>query len=309
MNFKNLLIYLDKLASDELLSFPGKSHAVARKLDTLSNAECCDLAYNIHVIPEKYGHDSSEEKLYAKASDALVTAIFRHFGLTTRVLDERGDAADVIGQSSHHNYSFVADSKVFRLSRTAKNQKDFKVSSMAQWKGDNDYATVVCPLYQYPSTSSAIFAQSLNYNVALLSFEHLIFLQNHNAVESKNKNFSKLFNYPSLVSNRITHSERKKAAPLMSALNEIVCDLAETTIDVWESFKEEFKAHLSTRAKEERAYWEGQKSRFKKMSRSEAIAELILMAKIESKIDLISSYIDNNDSYSGDVGFIAEGDD
>lgn len=58
--------------------------------------------------------------------------------LETRVLTERGDAADVEAVSS--NFSFVADAKAFRLSRTARNQKDFKVQAMDRWKHGTPYA-------------------------------------------------------------------------------------------------------------------------------------------------------------------------
>lgn len=86
-------------------------------------------------IPESYNHDSSEEKLYSKYTDALIAAAYDAIGLKSLVLTERADAADVevVGK----DYSFVADAKVFRLSRTAKNQKDFKVQAMDGWKRGN----------------------------------------------------------------------------------------------------------------------------------------------------------------------------
>jgi len=75
------------------------------------------------AIPESYGHDTSEEKLYSKYTDALISAAYSHMGFKSRVLTERVDAADV--EVVTENYSFFADAKVFRLSRTEKNQKDF----------------------------------------------------------------------------------------------------------------------------------------------------------------------------------------
>jgi type II restriction enzyme len=78
--------------------------------------------------------DSTHEKLYAKMSDCVVAHLFTKLGFETKVLIERADCADVVARNLFHNYSFAADSKVFRLSRTAKNQKDFKVNSMKEWK-------------------------------------------------------------------------------------------------------------------------------------------------------------------------------
>jgi len=72
-------------------------------------------------IPESYRHDSSEEKLYSKYTDCLLSLTYQTLGLKSLVIKERADVADVevFGQ----NYSFVADAKVFRLSRTAKKSK------------------------------------------------------------------------------------------------------------------------------------------------------------------------------------------
>ncbi len=79
-------------------------------------------------IPESYGHDTSEEKLYSKYTDCLLSLAYNELGLKSLVLKERADAADV--EAFAKDYSFVADAKAFRLSRTAKNQKDFKVQAM-----------------------------------------------------------------------------------------------------------------------------------------------------------------------------------
>ena len=80
------------------------------------------------AIPEQYGHDSSEEKLYSKYTDALISESLSAIGLRSAVIDARGDSADV--QARAVAYSLVADAKAFRLSRTAKNQKDFKIQAM-----------------------------------------------------------------------------------------------------------------------------------------------------------------------------------
>ena len=78
------------------------------------------------TIPETYIHDSSEEKLYSKYTDILLGSIFNVMGFQSTVLSQRSDAADVECTTIDLNYSFVADAKAFRMSRTAKNQKDFK---------------------------------------------------------------------------------------------------------------------------------------------------------------------------------------
>lgn len=125
-------------------------------------------------IPEKYPHDSSEEKLYSKYTDSVISHAFSCLGMNSRVLTERADAADVEVIAS--DYTFVADAKAFRLSRTAKNQKDFKVQAMDGWRGKNDFSIVVCPIYQLPKRESQIYHQAISRNVCILSYSHLCIL-------------------------------------------------------------------------------------------------------------------------------------
>ncbi len=126
------------------------------------------------AIPESYGHDTSEEKLYSKYTDTLISEAFNFMGLRSVVLTERADSADV--EAVAGDYSFVADAKVFRLSRTAKNQKDFKVQAMHGWKHGKPFAMVVCPLYQLPSRNSQIYQQAAAQNVCVFSYSHLAVL-------------------------------------------------------------------------------------------------------------------------------------
>jgi len=126
------------------------------------------------AIPESYGHDSSEEKLYSKYTDALLAESFKAIGLKSLVLKGRADVADV--ECVAEGYSFVADAKAFRLSRTAKNQKDFKVQAMNTWKRGKPYALVVCPLYQLPARSSQIYQQAVTLDVCILYYAHLAVL-------------------------------------------------------------------------------------------------------------------------------------
>ena len=99
-----------------------------------ADSSFADTLRQTGVIPEAIGHDSTEEKLFAKASDAALSRAFRELGLKSIILKERADSADVLAESPIHGYSIAADAKAFRLSRTAKNQKDFKVAALSGWR-------------------------------------------------------------------------------------------------------------------------------------------------------------------------------
>lgn len=126
------------------------------------------------ILPEMFDHDSSEEKVWAKLSDIILAKALNHLGIQAEVLGARGNSADVYGKTDE--YTLVGDAKTFRLSRTAKNQKDFKVSALDSWKQSNNYAMLAAPLTQYPNKKSQIYSQAIEKNVTLISYTHLHFL-------------------------------------------------------------------------------------------------------------------------------------
>ncbi len=147
------------------------------EISKLGNSNLIDHLRLCGNIPESYGHDSSEEKLYSKYTDIILALAFKTMGLKSLVLTERADVADIDVYAK--NYSFVADAKAFRLSRTAKSQKDFKVQAMDNWKHGKSYAMVVAPIYQLPGRSSQIYLQASTRNVCVFTYSHLSLLVNY----------------------------------------------------------------------------------------------------------------------------------
>ena len=105
----------------------------------------------------------------AKTSNAF-EMLEEQFGNITKS-DLSNQIADVYAKTN--DYTLVGDAKCFRLSRTAKNQKDFKVSALDDWRRTGTYAVLVSPLFQYPVDRSQIYAQAISRNVTLLSLTHL----------------------------------------------------------------------------------------------------------------------------------------
>src|ERR1035437_7608433 len=96
-----------------------------KQISKTTRKELSENIIECGILPEMFGHDSSEEKLWAKFSDIILAQSLNHLGIKSEVLGARGNSADVYGKTKE--YSIVGDAKTFRLSRTAKNQKDFKV--------------------------------------------------------------------------------------------------------------------------------------------------------------------------------------
>ncbi len=113
---------VEKIKALSVKEFKCAAEEIRKFIDKIPEDEFKAIVKQIGIIPENIEHDSTEEKLYSKASDIVLARCFRLLGLASRALDERADSADILAESiSGYNYSLVADAKCFRLSRTAKN--------------------------------------------------------------------------------------------------------------------------------------------------------------------------------------------
>lgn len=243
----------------------------------------------IGTIPEWIAHDSTEEKLFSKASDAILSRAFREIGLKSTVLKERGDSADVLAESPIHEYTLVADAKAFRMSRTAKNQKDFKVVALSGWRKDADYAVLCSPYFQYPSKSSQIYEQAISHNVCLFSWEHLIFLIENEIKETEDLSLAPLWGFCDSYSHEILCSDMKKC--FMGKFN--VALLCLTGLSD-KAFSAQLESQISTiveRGTQEKVFWQSEIESISQYSRQEAIDELIKTKKIHEKIAQIDIYI------------------
>ena len=145
MDFKNLR---KEIIEKSKLDFVTASTQLEELIFDCTKDDILGIITEIGIIPEDIGHDSAEEKLYTKVSDIIFAKALQEMGYEVQVLRERADCADIIAQSQFHSYSLVGDAKAFRLSRTAKNAKDFKVNSMVHWRGDCDNSVLACPYFQ-----------------------------------------------------------------------------------------------------------------------------------------------------------------
>ena len=239
-------------------------------------------------IPEAYSHDSSEEKLYSKYTDSLLCFAYKEMGLKSVVLTERADVADV--DAFAKEYSFVADAKAFRLSRTAKNQKDFKVQAMDGWKHGKPYAMVVCPIYQLPTRSSQIYQQASTRNVCIFTYSHLSLLVNY-SIEEGNGNAEWLLH--EIFKTIPALNPSKNAVDYWLAINKTILGYSNIIEDLWKTEKEAATESTEIAKEEGLTYLASEREKIMRMSHEEALKELIKMSKIDSKIKIIQSITDS----------------
>jgi type II restriction enzyme len=290
MNFEELRKLIKENSIKGINSFDASIELIQSQIFQLDKQALKPLIKEIGTIPEDIEHDSTEEKLYSKVGDILLAKAFYELGMKAEVIKERANCADVIGKSEIYEYSFVADAKAFRLSRTAKNQKDYKVTSMAEWKGDNDYAVLVCPFYQYPSTKSQIYGQALDDNVCLLSWEHLLFLLESDVKETNDINLSLIWNMSESISENITVKD--KNLNFYDEYNKLICENLSLN---YENLRECFsgcKTGIISRGENEVIFWEGRLEEVKSYNREQAVKELIIALKLNEKISKIKEFIE-----------------
>lgn len=227
------------------------------------------------VIPEALAHDSSEEKLWAKYCDILLAQSLTALGISAEVLRTRGDSADVWGKTD--NYTLVGDAKAFRLSRTAKNQKDFKIKALDDWRRSDTFACLVAPLYQFPSRRSQIYQQAIEHNVALLSYVHLGFMLDHFAGQALTSLWT--------VGTNLTATQA--AQDYWAAIDTAVCNLMNVDISVLATYKQNEVQRVKVIGTEGIRYWREIMSSYHNLSQAEAVARLIKAEKIDSKIENI----------------------
>lgn len=270
-------------------SFVEASDELETILFNISTKETISLLTEIGIIPEDIAHDSTEEKLYTKVSDILFAKALKELNLEVRVLRERSNCADIIAQSKFHGYSLVGDAKAFRLSRTAKNAKDFKVESMVHWRGDNDYAVLTCPYFQYPRSNSQIYKSALDGNVALFSWEYLHILLSSKVKETQNVNLCDLWNQSAIIRQNVTIENANKCFLGQQDVN--IQALTRIPSNKYNLLFSKIKDGIITRGNNEIQYFMDEISRIRNLDKETAIEELIRCMKLDSKIETIRNFI------------------
>ncbi|MCD6460342.1 HindIII family type II restriction endonuclease [bacterium] len=236
------------------------------------------------AIPEKYGHGTSEEKLYSKYTDVLIAKGFSEMGITSIVLKERADTADV--ECVTQEYSFVADAKAFRLSRTAKNQKDIKIQAMDNWKKGKPYATVICPVYQLPSRVSQIYYQSSIRAVLILTYTHLVVFIRYAKISGIDQTIKLLH---TVFKSLDALNPSKDSPSYWQMINSSILEFDPIIRDIWIEEKQASAESIYLAKEDSLHYLASERERIMKLKREEAIKEVMRLSKIDNRIKKINS--------------------
>lgn len=290
MNYDDLRSLIKKLSQSKPIDCEYVE--LKRCIFNLSNDECASIILDIGAIPEDIVVNSSEEKLYSKASEILLSRIFQELGLDANEIKKRRNCPDVNANSQFHNYSLVADAKTFRLSRTAKNQKDLKVTSLAKWRDDysSDYAILVCPYYQYLRSNSDIYEQALVNNVCLLSWEFMSYLLQYSIRETPNFSLSSIWNISKEIAKSTDNVNQKQC--FLSEQNDMLKNMLDyLKVPEFDDYLVQVKENLIKRGEIEIQYCNYQIEDIKKYTRKQAIDKLLSKLGLRKKITTIQELL------------------
>lgn len=270
--------------------FQTSSDEIQNFIFSLPKDDIANFVTEIGIIPEDIAHDSSEEKLYSKTSDIIFAKALECIGFDVQVLRERANAADIVARSKYHNYSMVGDAKAFRLSRTAKNAKDFKVDSMDRWRGSEDFSVLACPYFQYPTRKSQIYKEALDGNVMLFSWEWLYIMLRENVEETREYSLKEIWNQSTIIAQRTTVANTTEC--FIKEQDKNICQLLGISDAEYVRYFKQICRKLQVRGQSEILYYENEIQRIKNMDKDEAIRELLEKMNLESKIEQIRGFID-----------------
>ena len=284
------IMFVELLGEVSSIAKLGFKPATAHLTEFVNNISgFIDVLEQIGTIPESLAQNSTEEKLFAKASEIALARAFRELGLDSTIIEQRGNAADVFAESHVFGYKLVADAKTFRMSRTAKNQKDNKIVALSEWRNGAEYAVLCSPLFQYPKSSSQIFSQSLKNSVCLISWEHIVFMLKNGIRENEHLNLSQLWNFGSAYRKTISFDDGEKS--FLTPFTQHLVSMTGFEMSDFRVLLERQISIMEKRSNWEIEYWEKQKELIQSYSKADAIAELIKAKKIDAKIRQIEGFV------------------
>ncbi len=278
---------IEKLSGSFTDDFDRLRDELRQEVETLKMDSLLSHLRLCGAIPERYGHDSSEEKLYSKYTDALLSEAFNYIGLNSLVLTERADAADV--ECVGKGFSFVADAKAFRLSRTAKNQKDFKVQAMDNWKRGKPYAIVVCPIYQLPTRTSQIYQQAISRDVCVFSYSHLAVIVK--LAEAEGQKIAESSLIATLKSLSLMNPSKDSIA-YWTAINTALLGSHKAVAHLWKTEKIAAAESIAVAKEEALTELAMERERILRMSKEQAVRELIRKANLDNRERVIKRVSD-----------------
>lgn len=264
--------------------FQGAVAEIEQEISDCSKEELIDHVKHAGAIPERFGHDSTEEKVFSKYTDIVFAESLSRLGFTASIIDAGGDAADL--EAEYFDYDLVGDAKAHRLSLSTLNQKDLKIDALGQWRGESDHACLLGPMHWYFSTKSQAYRDSIRHGVTLLSYMHLVFFLRADGIGPAE--LKPLWEVSSNL------EESKAADPYWEATMEKVLEITGRSLSDWHDLQDEMRNAIGKQAKVALNYYTDKKQDIFREVEDEMAKRIINDLKIEKRVKRIKRNSDLN---------------
>lgn len=210
-----------------------------------------DLLMISGFIPDLYANDSSEETLYTKLIEVLVSEWAIRMGCTGECIKTKSDYEDV--KITISDKIIVCDAKSFRLSRSQKapNPKDMvKPDAFREWAAR--YENSCGGLVTYPSThdwkkGSVVYRDCSNKDnpILILSYRHLAFLLHYKNSFSPDALLT-LWDYATLFPAPLANQGAGNKAPYWTKIKEAMLSITNVDSGDFDSYFEKADANIQT---------------------------------------------------------------
>lgn len=137
--------------------------------------------------------------------------------------------------------------------------------------------------------SSQIYKEALNGNVMLLSWEWLYIMLEEGIAETPQVNLQDIWNQSAQIGANVTIPQQKKCfIPEQDNNMRTILSISEETVATYLC---KIKQKLRIRGSEEILYYQNEIERVKGLDHDEAIKELLVRMKLDSKIETIQNFI------------------
>ena len=161
---------------------------------------------------------------------------------------------------------------------------------MDNWKHGKPYAMIVCPVYQLPARTSQIYQQAASRAVCIATYTHLAVLVRYAQDKSKNDAMNLLHKVFRSVE---AMNPSKNANSYWQVVNRTMLDSDRVLSNIWKDEKTASIESIGISQEEALDFLSTERERIMRLTKEEAIKEVLKSSKIVNKIITVMDVADN----------------
>ena len=265
------------------------AQGIEQELENIGVSSLLSHIRTCGAVPEEYVYDNTKERLYSTYTDIIIQKACTILGLTSSVLKRRAVVTNV--ECTCDDYSFVADAVSFRLGRSTTNGRDFKLRALDSWKHGKPFGMIVCPVYQLPSRASRLYESAAVRRVLICTYTHLAALVRY-AQQAGGRHAMALLHGMFRTIEGMRPS--KSSVAYWKSVNRTFLGFDQATERLWREEKLACLEAIDVAKEEALLALAAERARILRLSRREAIQEVLRGRNVAGRVESINAINDNN---------------